>query len=361
MRKAIGMAGVCALVAGTIASDASADTLDTWNKVTVFATQSPQSVTQGSLAFGNGWFVGPGNAAPGTPTTVSRSNDGVTWQQVSTPATAVLTAVGFANGQFVASFRSTYNGLNHAGIVASSADGGATWQQRATVAETPSCLTYINGTWLGCVMGGVLKSTDGVTWTKTALTGPSTASTVLFSTIAFGNGVYVATGGGSPWSSTDAVTWTPHTLPASGIASAVAYGNGAFVAAGILSTWKSTDGVTWTPSPSPNGAWYMNALYANGEWIVAGTTKAAPPTATLATSPDGATWTARTAPVSDNFRAIAYGQQRVVGMNAVGGTGLVAWWSGPAPALSRTGTSTGGTVLRPPPITTSTTVTTIPR
>lgn len=141
--------------------------------------------------------------------------------------------------------------------------------------------------------GKLATSPDGSTWTlRTSSFGASTIWAV-----AYGNGVWVAVGdSGKLATSSDGITWTQRT---SGVATAIysiAYGNGLWAygsTAGVLRT--ATDPTsTWTARTSTL-ANVVYSYYAPSQaiWVAgsdAGTTGA------LASSSDGTTWTARTAP-----------------------------------------------------------------
>jgi hypothetical protein len=84
---------------------------------------------------------------------------------------------------------------------------------------------------------------------------------------------------------------------------AMAYGNGLFVAMpyGTGTVATSPDGITWTQRSMPVVANWTAVTYGGGQFV------AVTNGAVAATSPDGITWTARVLPTTANWAALAYG------------------------------------------------------
>lgn len=160
-------------------------------------------------------------------------------------------------------------------------------------------------------------SRDCETWTKLAM-GKSTLLTGVAYDFQSTGDKWVAVG----WSDgTDAEIYSSNDPSASvtersnpldeDLRAVTASGAGLFVAvgqAGYIVT--SPDGITWTQRTAPNTSWdFHDVHYANGLFVAVGHDDLDDPA--IATSPDGITWTARTVPGSTTltgieFKAIAW-------------------------------------------------------
>ena len=138
----------------------------------------------------------------------------------------------------------------------------------------------------------------------------------------FGNGTFVAVGSRAVMTSTNGVDWTERTAAGPGYWRSVTYGNGLFVAVGNLAQtcgfmpWDpcvpdvgaiqimtSPDGVTWTARTAPEANSWLSVTYGNGVFVAVtenGTNR-------VMTSPDGVTWTARAGSVSKTWQSVAFG------------------------------------------------------
>jgi 6-phosphogluconolactonase (cycloisomerase 2 family) len=154
----------------------------------------------------------------------------------------------------------------------------------------------------------VAYSSDGVNWATTSAAGDND----VWNGVSYGNGIFVAVGSSTASSSDvvmtspDGITWTPRSAAGNDDAwNSVTYGNGLFVAvacgvkggqcnsASSDRVMTSPDGITWTRrSAAGNNDFWNSVTYANGLFVAVGTY-----TFILAdgvmTSPDGITWTAR--------------------------------------------------------------------
>jgi hypothetical protein len=105
----------------------------------------------------------------------------------------------------------------------------------------------------------------------------------------------------------NALTWTGRSAPEANQWESVVFGNGVFVAVGwsysvVNRVMTSPDGVTWTARSAPSSEW-RSVTYGNGTFVaVAGTG-----TNRVMTSSDGVTWTARTAATASEWNAVTYG------------------------------------------------------
>lgn len=167
---------------------------------------------------------------------------------------------------------------------------------------------------------------DGSSWTGVPL--PALEGIALRS-VAEGNGVWMAVGdtnanGSGVMRSVDgALSWTQVTVPERAEWDAVAYGgSGVWVAVarapetsgGTAQVMRSTDdGLTWATTGItgvPASAW-RSVAYANNLWVAV----ASSGTDRVMTSPDGLTWTARTAAQANQWRSVAYGGGRWVAVS----------------------------------------------
>lgn len=208
----------------------------------------------GAVAYGAGKFAVIGyNSSP--PPIMYTSSDALTWNAPNLPTDHGLSALGFANGLFLA------GGVN--GPLMTSPDA-ETWTIRNAEDRFWAAFTYGNGGFLAlanppfrpgcdphyynCASGPVTAalSPDGVVWTMIPTTIDSLS---IFQTgLAFGKGVFVvAAAGGQLFSSTDGVHWHRREVP--GAYTSVIYANGAFVAVGVGNLATSLDGETWKQRP----------------------------------------------------------------------------------------------------------------
>lgn len=190
-------------------------------------------------------------------------------------------------------------------------------------AGNSSNIVYGNSTYVALsAVNAILTSTDGLNWTNRAV--PNMGSP--WKALAFGNGAFVAvaSGGASGQTrmirSTDGINWTS-TNPGIQVSwTSITYGNGLFVAVacgtgtgGTCNTSAGTrvvtspDGITWTARTAPAALW--NAVtYGNGLFVAVSESNGPN---NVMTSPDGITWTARTAP-NGMWGDVEYGNGRFV-------------------------------------------------
>lgn len=107
--------------------------------------------------------------------------------------------------------------------------------------------------------GGIVYSTDGITWTSRTVT----SSTIL--TITYAKNIFVAGGSGGVLStSTDAITWTTRTFGVGSNINCIAFGADTFIAVGPNSMIRtSTDAITWTSRTTPGGTNILSVAYSN--------------------------------------------------------------------------------------------------
>ncbi len=153
--------------------------------------------------------------------------------------------------------------------------------------------------------GAVLASPDGVTWTR----GTGIPNTHFPRAIAYSGtryavvGVPVAGAGvrATGAYSADGATWSVATFPSDvGLLNALAYGSGRYVAVGENGRiYQSPDGATWSEGTSPVTNTLRAVAYADGLFVASGDS------GRILTSADGLTWTLRTATTTNSLLALA--------------------------------------------------------
>ncbi len=178
--------------------------------------------------------------------------------------------------------------------------------------------------------GSVVTSTDGVTWSASAV---STTETPKLNSIALGGSTYVAVGdGGAIYSSGDGASWTVRTAAGATTLNAVAYVSGQFVtvgAGGFIAT--SPDGATWTPQSSTTTQSLRAVAFGASKFVSAGVITTADgayvivgDAGTILTSSDSITWEESVPPslpptVTQNLYDVYFGSRFI----AVGAGGVV--------------------------------------
>jgi hypothetical protein len=199
----------------------------------------PEPNTFTGVAYGNGTFVTVSYTG-----TILTSTDGAGWITRDVPTNAYLTAVIFAEQQFVA------------------------------------------------VGSAILLSSNGLDWTV-----HQSPTTNRLNAIAFAAGQFVAVG---DWetiaTSPDAQHWTVTTSTNWNSLTSVAYGKNTFVAVGSFpGCLTSTDGTNWEAQTWDFGGGFSGVAFGEGQFVaVGGSFRAAYDFASaIATSPDGVHWTSR--------------------------------------------------------------------
>jgi hypothetical protein len=168
--------------------------------------------------------------------------------------------------------------------------------------------------WMCGPAGGLAYSADGITWTSVNIAVANAVQGIATN----GAGLYVAVQAGSVHRSTNkGASWSAATsVGVTGVITNIAYGAGVFVVITGSTTGNSIatspDGVTWTIRTNPVTQVLRNIAFAGGQFVAVGDAGA------VITSPDGITWTSRTYGNSDNLNNIAY----VAGRYVAGGSNL---------------------------------------
>lgn len=249
---------------------------------------------------------------------------------------------------------------NSVGIIkpSSASAFGVTWTQRLSLPGGPGAWSALgsNGSRLVAVgtsgISGMYSDNGGITWHKT---NQYENMFVGYNAIAYGNGKFVAVGdpqtgtAGPSMASTDGITWANEPYNGSAGWTGVAYGNGIFVrcrATGSSTvTETSTTGIAWSAAASTSGSHSWSGMaFGNNTFVMVGSgipnpiaysinpavswTQVSVPggssfyravtydgtnfiavgnSTSVATSPDGITWTTRTASASRTWFSVAGG------------------------------------------------------
>lgn len=253
------------------------------------------------VAYGNGVFVATRSNG------VSYSTDGINWN-FTNPLGFVGGKIAFGNGVFV-----NVGVSGGTAYVATSTDGFV-WDSRTPASnDSWSNIAYGNGLFVAVAQswnsgGGIMTSSDGITWTLRAA--PSV--TGGFTDLAYGKGIWVATVTGSPGTivtSYDGITWSDQSTGFSSLA--VFYANGLFT----TSKHYSEDGINWNSATSPNTA--VSITYGNGYFYAVTDTQIK-----YLYSINGITWTAINTPNLSNFKDVTFGKDTFVTVGS-GGTNRI--------------------------------------
>lgn len=312
-----------------------------WNSAT-----SPDSSWK-DVAYGAGRFVA---VADDGSDRLMTSTNGVDWQTSGTSGfvTTNWTSVAFGNGRFVAvafdaSVITSTDGLAWSTSGITGNPGGIGWER----------ITFGGGKFVAVGQQGmdsqrVMSSSNGLNWTAGTAAGDA-----VWHGVTYGDGHYVAVAtSGSPqvMTSTDAVTWQAVDAAPSRPWWNITYGNGRFVAitpdagSDSLRAMTSTNGIDWQLQTFDNTG-VLALAYGNGLFVASGSNG-------VSTSPDGATWTNRSAAASNTWMSSTYQSGIFVTVGA-SGSGNRAMYSGQltsTPAAISTiepshGPASGGTLI----------------
>ena len=225
------------------------------------------------------------------------------WTFRTAPNNKYYPSVVFGGGQFVAVSSTTGA---PAGTQIMTSPNGITWTgQNAPQLLQWVSVTYGNGIYLACSQSGTLAaramiSSDGVNWVM------SNPGAVVWLRAGFGGGVFVVLGQSNGAYTTDGTTWGAGTGVPNINWQGMAFANGRFVAVGSNGgLLTSTNGINWTQLTTPNtNNWYAVA-YGNNIWTsLANTTTNG---TNLMTSTDGVTWTGQPAIANVQWFGMTFG------------------------------------------------------
>ncbi|MGA0920411.1 MAG: hypothetical protein ACO3SD_06835, partial [Gemmatimonadaceae bacterium] len=195
-------------------------------------------------------------------------------------------------------------------------------------------IVYGSGRWVAVSSGQVMYSSDGITWTGLAVH-PTGWRAVIYDGPA-GQKQFVAvsssgTDTDAVMTSPDGINWTLRTVPQVGQWRGLAYGGPAgqevYVAVsstGARKVMTSPDGITWTtqdatsdPPTYLNSSLWWSITYGGPEGsrlFVATSVQGT----RIMTSPDGITWTARTAPNANRLNHVDWDNNQFVAVASTG-------------------------------------------
>lgn len=217
------------------------------------------------------------------------TDDFTTWKTSAHQLNSTLLKGNFGNGRFVFLTRNSSQAYH----VAISTDG-VNWTH-SNIKDNFENLSFIDGKFIyfETTTPYLNYSTDGISWTRVAVTGyHSSAPNIFCTTRGKGINVHVSTFN-MIYSSTDNYTFTQRTAITTATnsnISYVTYGNGRFVGVGSYSyVWYSDDGITWTKKQSATYSSdynYDKVVYGNGIYVATMKTQAR-----IFYSKDGVSWT----------------------------------------------------------------------
>ncbi len=181
--------------------------------------------------------------------------------------------------------------------------------------STVGDLFWANGKWVAASPGYIHSSTDLVNWTASALL------PMIPSVVNWDGAKYWAFGyAGRVASSSDAVTWTQ--LPNNNLAipqpADSVWFNNRFIVTGQNTIASSPDGATWTTHVSAS-PYYVGDIHAGGGRLIAVGSNLAGTTTNFFRSVDGTTWTTIPAPTTaGGYQSITYGNGRWLALNYFG-------------------------------------------
>jgi hypothetical protein len=213
-----------------------------------------QNITYTAITFGDGYFVAVGDASSGGNTTRAMySTDGINWTLGTTPNQDMrYSAVTYGDGLFIAVALVNYSSTNR---VAYSSDHGATWSMASDASGAVlRAVTYGDGTYVAVGNSVVYTSTNGSTWTSRT---PAQAN--QWEAVTYGDGMFYAVGASGTqraMTSTDGTTWTSKSTADDTSAgwNGIVWGNNTFVAVSY----------TGTRAMFRLGGYYPNALNVSG-------------------------------------------------------------------------------------------------
>ena len=280
------------------------------------------------VIYSNGVFISFSSS------TVYYSTNGIVWTNFYIPPSNKFFYPAFFNGKFIAVSRSTTVNSTAITLIPSISGffgiGGLTlnkltdtWLTTTGIASNTysSNIVYGNSFFLRISATGTNKankSTDGITWTSSAISAWSNTSTnasLSFGSVNSTNYFFGVNQTQSIIRSTDGVTWTSYSMPANFTASDSCIGKNILLIGGSNSVnttqtiLRSTDGSTFTNITTPSSKTVIGLLYGKGLFIAFLNPSSSSDFATIMVSTDGITWIMETSALSAYFyeKGLAYG------------------------------------------------------
>lgn len=242
---------------------------------------------------------------------IRTSPDGYTWTERTSGTTTNFTSVEWGGTQFLA--------VGDSGMIRTSPDG-VTWTARTSGVGTTLNSSAWNGS-LYVVVGNsgvVLTSPDAVTWTIRS------AGSFHINDVVWSGSQFVTVGNsGTSFRSSNGTSWTGGqnvgTLQA---LRTVTWNGSIFVACGDQGNcFTGTTGASWTSRNTGASQFvqFLSSAWNGSLFVITGG-------GVLSTSPDGITWTLRTAPTPFSTTGLVWGGDKFVGC-AGGNSGRIIYGS----------------------------------
>ena len=237
--------------------------------------------TSVTLPFANAWtrtvyaagkFVLIGKTM--ATTSILYSTDGITWLAANQPATGRWEGLVYGNSKFVAVNSDASDNLT-------SSSDGITWTRGSVNSGTSEwrSVDYGNGKFVAvgtAVSSNVAYSVDGISWTTITVTGlVAGLRDLIYSGTKF---VAVETSGIGVISSTDGITWVRTAIAGYGgrTFQRLIYAGNVYVilgnatANGVADILRSTDGVNWTAVNTTGSVIWNSGVYGGGKFVMVG-------------------------------------------------------------------------------------------
>ena len=197
--------------------------------------------------------------------------------------------------------------------------GASIWTGWTATSGIWSSIAYGNGLFVAVTGTAttyrVMTSPDGITWT-----GRSAAQANSWTSVAYGNGLFVAVssdGTNQVMTSPDGINWTARVAAAANQWQGISYLNGQFVAVSNTGTNRimtSSNGITWVLQTSPDQGYWVSVAYGNSTYVAVATFG----TNRVYTSTNGTAWVGRTAIQANTWRSVTYGNGLFVAVSSDG-------------------------------------------
>jgi hypothetical protein len=278
------------------------------------------------VAYGNDAFVAVGGGGA-----VVRSVDGVTWEDVATPAAADLQGVAFAGGAFLAvgadaTVLASSDGLSWtqerpdavqgdlAGVGVSGSLAGNQGPMFLVWGTSSIALRRLDGTWLAIPLPGGAVVTRGAFWVNSSICVTMRCDTGYWCSD-WSTGFFV-THDGATWESLDyGLNTGPSDVAVKekGLVGLVDYELGS-----VTALYTTPDGWSWFPRESAFNVRLRTLVAGGGRFVAVGDFGA------IFTSADGVTWSSVVGPTAELYR-IAWNEQAFAANASGRGTNAQGW------------------------------------
>ena len=273
-------------------------------------------------------FSGDRIVAVGEDTSILHSTDGQSWEKADIPGSWHLWDVHWSGSEFIV--------VGSAGVIFTSPNGmdwemsnpgrldAVTWDgSRFLAFSGRNVLTSSNGNdwaplamahpgfkdslgydysmndlvWTGAFYvavgenGWILKSDDGISWTKGGVGGFGNHTTEFYSVVSTGS-LLLAGGRNILWSSSNGVDWSIISHGAFTLFQDIAWNGSTFMTVGGTEVKSSSDGMSWTTVHTRTNGDLRLIVWSGSEWVMGGAKDVLgfSRTAFVAVSDDGSSW-----------------------------------------------------------------------